>query len=88
MADVLDSPEQVGRAAGALGGFLYGARAGTLVSPVVGTFMGGVLGALVGSGLGAPIGRGVSTGAKVIARSVNNIDSGARQTAAPRATPK
>ena len=44
MADVLDSPEQVGRAAGALGGFLYGARAGTLVSPVAGTLMGGVSG--------------------------------------------
>ncbi len=87
MADVLETPEQVGRAAGGITGIIYGAHAGTVVLPVVGTFLGAVFGALIGAGLGAPLGRVAATGTKAVARSASD-NSDDRETVVVRADKK
>ena len=87
MARLLESGEDVGRAAGGLTGFYYGVGAGTAVLPVVGTFVGGVLGALVGAGIGAPLGRAVSSGAKAVVRGASE-ESREEEDRASRSKPK
>jgi phage tail tape-measure protein len=90
MSDLIETSEQVGRAAGGVTGFVAGAQAGTAVIPIpaVGTFLGGVVGALVGVGLGGPLAKGLALGGRAIVRGTNHARTPVVATAGPSRTTK